>query len=132
MNADIEPGWKGCYMMTRGMHILKISVVAAALLSLLVNAQCVARCAAMPCDKPASSSADLPPCHRHPTPAPKPCTPALFAVDARSHSASPVGAFAFVALVESAAPTVRQPASQAPVPSPPLDSGGPSLTILRL
>lgn len=114
------------------MHRLKLSVVAAVLLSLLVSAQCVARCVAMPCDQPASSSPDLPPCHRHPTPAQKPCTPALFALAARSHSASPIGAFALVAHVETAAPTVWQPASQPHLPSPPLDRGGPSITILRL
>jgi hypothetical protein len=114
------------------MCCLKLPVVAAVLLSLLANAQCVARCAATHCGQP-TSSADLPPCHRHQSPAPKPCTAPLFVADKRPHSAPKLTLQAIVADTEPvAAPMVWQPASHLHPPSPPLDSGSSSITILRI
>jgi hypothetical protein len=54
----------------------------------ITNAQCVARCAAIPCHAEDGSqshgASNLPPCHQHPAPkqpdAPKPCTLSLLPI----------------------------------------------------
>jgi len=115
------------------MRCLKLPVVAVVLLSLLASVQCVARCAAMACDRPASAN---PPCHRHRSPAPQqPCAAPLFVAHARPHPAPQIGAPALqatVAEIAFAAPAVWHPATRSNPLAPPPDSGGPSIAILRV
>jgi hypothetical protein len=99
------------------------------LLSLLASAQCVARCAAMPCDQ---SSADLPPCHRHSAPAPKVCATPLFVVSIRTHAAPQLAVHEIATVSEFAVPSLWQPLTRAYPPSPLPDRGGPSITIRRI
>src|SRR5580698_9962464 len=110
------------------MRSPKLSVVVVVLLSLLASVQCVAQCIASPCEQ---SSANLPPCHRHQSPATKSCANPTFVADARPHSAPQFAVQAIVADTELAAPIVSQPHLQPPHSSPP-DSVAPSLFILRI
>jgi hypothetical protein len=113
--------------MAAGMACLRFALGILALLCVLANAQCVARCTVMPCDL---SSASLPPCHQHKSPAAKPCSSAVFVADLRV----PVDALVLTAiqLAPLPAPELRQwLAVVMPVPAA-LDTGGPAFTVLRV
>ncbi|HEX3748760.1 MAG TPA: hypothetical protein VHW09_32765 [Bryobacteraceae bacterium] len=113
------------------MRCLKLPVVLAALVSLLASVHCMARCAVMPCGQSGSQS-DLPPCHRHSTPAAKPCATPIFMAEARTHGATPIAPLAPAVQVEPAAPPLTRPAAQPRPASPAPDSGGPTIHILRV
>jgi len=82
------------------MRWVRILTVLPALVALIASAQCVARCAAMPCQQ--RSEAHPAPCHRHSSPPQKtpanPCAMPLFLVDGRGIAATaadrPIGAIA--------------------------------------
>jgi hypothetical protein len=67
------------------MRWVRILTVLPALLAIVASAQCVARCAAMPCQQ--QSEAHPAPCHRHSSPQQntpaKPCAMPLILVDGR-------------------------------------------------
>jgi hypothetical protein len=122
-------GRLACCILTAGMRFLKLPAVALLLLALLASGQCVARCAAAPCGQ---ASGDLPPCHRHSSPAPKVCTIPLFAAGLRAHSTPQLAVYAIAIVNDLAVPTRSQPFTPWNPPSPPRDSGGPSLATLRI
>jgi len=113
----------------------RLAMVAAVLLSVMASGQCVARCAMLPCGRPASSDPDLPPCHRHRSPAPKPCLTPVFVADGRPQTAPRIGDDAMHATatdVAFGAWLAWHPAAQQHPPSPPPESGSPYLVILRV
>ena len=124
-------------MMAEGMHSLKLPVVLAAFICVLANAQCVVSCASAPCTQPATSSANLPPCHRHSSkvPAPKPCTVPVVVADVRLHTAPAIEVRKLTAILDAyqpAASLVWLPVRLADTASPPPESSGPAFRILRI
>src|ERR1035437_7266880 len=71
--------------MASGMRWVRLLTVLPALLFVLANAQCVVRCAIVPCHRQDAKPADLPPCHRHSSPPQetRPCASAAFVADRR-------------------------------------------------
>ena len=122
-----------CCMMTAGMGCPKIPVVVAALLCVLTNAQCVARCVAFSCDQ-LLSSPELPPCHRHqpPTRGSKPCPSAVIIVDGRVPSVSAYSVDGKVVAVESAVTDACQPAGQLIFAPASIATGSAVFRILRV
>lgn len=128
--------------MATGMRWVKLPAVLLAVVSVLASAQCVARCAVEPCHQAggASSSADLPPCHRHhpPEPAPRPCASPVFVTDGRT-IVSPITppvqtGTTFLAVTPNIqAVLAAQPADSAnPAASPPETGNSTSLLVLRI
>src|SRR5579871_941351 len=122
-------------MMTEGMRCLRFAIVLAALLCLFVNAQCIAKCAVLPCDQPASSQPDLPPCHRHTPDTPHAthhCGSTAFVLSERSDLPVVHGALAILAPPAQAltleAAVFTQPAA---APAPP-DIGVADRQVLRI
>ena len=121
---------RACSILSAGMRRLKFPILVAALISVLANAQCMVRCQVMPCDPPASS--DVPPCHRHSAPAPKPCATPLIVADAQVHAAPQSVMQAAIVDTEVVPLTPWQPPMPPHSSSAPPDSGGPSINILRI
>ncbi len=108
------------------MRCLKVLVILMTLLCVVVNAQCVARCAIVPCGQP-----DVPPCHQSKSPAPltKACASPI---DAREERTTVVPLVAIEPATVSVAQIVivqRVELAIAPSASP---GEGQSFTILRI
>jgi hypothetical protein len=103
------------------MRLSKLPALAAILLLFFATVQCVASCVESP--------GQMPPCHRH---AGHSCDTPVFAEHARVHAAPVIVLQAALADATPVVPLTSQPAPQLHPLSPPLDSSGPSIAILRI
>ena len=122
---------------------MRMAVLLVAVTLVIVNAQCVAICAATACEHPVpqpQDSAKLPPCHRHHVPksstAVKPCTDSVIVIDSGA-SRSPLQHHNEIVAAAAPAFARYQPPAElivlrAQAASPPILASPASTSILRI